>query len=503
MLTDKQHKELLKRWNERVSWIQGQNFSIAENATVQKERIALAKKDYAYFVQTYFPHLANKPCGSFQINAANYVLKNNHSRALFEWARGHAKSTHISLLIPLWLKIQDPRQLNVMILVSASQDSAIRLLSDLQAELQYNELFTKDFGKQMQQGTWAEGEFYTTDGCMFIALGRGQSPRGLKDRGKRPDYIVIDDIDDDELVRNPSRVSKVLEWCKSALIGSMAMGRGRFTMVGNRIAKDSVLVRMAASKGIHHTIVNALDKNQKPTWHQNYTAAEIEQLRAFQGERLFQKEYMNNPISEGTVFSAKDIIYIKILPLHKYKTLICYTDPSFKDSPTADYKATILVGKSPEGQYHIIKVFVDKTSASNMVQWHYDIDKEIKGRVPVLYYMEANFLQDLILAEFKTAGNIIGSHIPVRPDNRKKPDKFSRIEALQPLFNRHLIAINQDIANSAGLALLKEQLLMFEKGSKAHDDAPDALEGAIWLLNNRTKTQNAAYRAGLKPSRKF
>src|SRR5690606_13066 len=127
---------------------------------------------------------------------------------------------------------------------------------------------------------------------------------------------------------------------------------------------------------------------------------EIQKIRQFIGERRFQKEYMNNPINEGTVFMAKHIRYGKILDLKYYKQLICYTDPSFKDSTTADYKATMLIGKSPTGEYHIIKAYADQTSASMMVQWHYDIERFVDGRVPVMYFMEANFLQDLILEEF-------------------------------------------------------------------------------------------------------
>ena len=93
-----------------------------------------------------------------------------------------------------------------MILVSKSEDAADRLLGDLQAELQYNNLLIRDFGPQVVDGSWTDGEFKTKSGCLFISLGRGQTPRGIKDRGLRPDYIIIDDIDDDELVRNPRRV---------------------------------------------------------------------------------------------------------------------------------------------------------------------------------------------------------------------------------------------------------------------------------------------------------
>jgi predicted phage terminase large subunit-like protein len=496
-------KELQQRWNDRIAWIQSTDFSLHDSEDVKAERIARARKDYAFFVSHYFPHLAKKACAKFHIDAANYLLKNNQTRALFEWARGHAKSSHLSLLLPLWLKIQEDKQLNVMVLVSKSQDAAIRLLSDLQAELQYNEAFIRDFGRQVMEGSWETGEFRTIDGCLFIALGRGQSPRGLKDRGKRPDYIVIDDIDDDEMVRNPSRVGNILEWCLTALFGTMEGGRGRFVMVGNRIGKDSVLSRYATRPGVYHTQVNMLDKKGLPSWKENYTIAEVKEIISFIGERRFQKEYMNNPINEGTVFLQKHMRWGKVLDLKFYRSLLCYTDPSFKDSSSADFKATMLLGKSPEGEYHLIKAFCDQTSASNMVQWHYDIDKFINGRVPCLYFMEANFLQDLILEEFRTVGRSLGHQIPIRGDQRKKPDKFSRIEAMQPLFERKLIVFNEAEQNSDGMRQLLEQLLMFEKGSKSHDDAPDALEGAIWLLNQRTRTSTASYITGKRQSFKF
>ncbi len=70
-----------------------------------------------------------------------------------------------------------------------------------------------------------------------------------------------------------------------------------------------------------------------------------------------------------------------------------------------------------------------------MVAWHYSIMDFVAGKVPVLYYMEANFMQDLLLDEFKTVGNITGHQIPIRGDMRAKPDKFARIEAMSPLFD--------------------------------------------------------------------
>lgn len=503
-------KERWKQWEERKKLILSADFRLADTGEAREARVERARRDYPYFVETYFPHLCTDKetgevihCGKFQIDAARYLKARRHTRAVFEWARGHAKSTHVSLLIPIWLMIQEVRTINVMILVSKSEDSADRLLSDLQCELQYNTLLRKDFGIEIDEGSWSTGEFKTKGGTLFMALGRGQSPRGIKNRGQRPDYIVIDDIDDDEMVRNPSRVSAAFDWCLSALLGAMDMGRGRFVLVGNRIGKDSVLSRFAERPDTYHTVVNALDTSGEPSWKEKYSREEIQRLRVYMGERRFQKEYMNNPINEGAVFLRKHIRYGRMLPLKEYRTLICYTDPSFKASATNDFKATMLVGKTRTGQYHVLKAYADQTSVSEMVAWHYEIDRWIAGRVPVMYYMESNFIQDLMLDEFRKVGDATGHQIPIRGDGRKKPDKFSRIEATQPLFERGLVILNEKEKEAPGMMQLVEQLLMFEKGSRAHDDAPDALEGAVFLLNQRSMACTATYRVGKRPSRHY
>ncbi len=499
-------KKALEKYYEHLQYLKSvtaatKDVSFAESDT--KTRIEKARNNYAFFVKTYFPHLAKSDCGKFQTDAAKYLKNNPRARAVFEWARGHAKSSHLSLMIPLWLKIQGDAAYNaagndktgeplIMVLVSKSNDAAKRLLSDIQAELEANELYIHDFGKQKTNGLWTDGEFVTEDGSMFVALGRGQSPRGIKKKGIRVNYISIDDIDDDEMVRNPRRVDETVKWCMSALLGTMAMGRGRFVLVGNRIGQKSVLSEIAERPHFYHTVVNALDKKGEPTWKENYTKAEIQSLREEMGELLFQKEYMNNPVIEGAVFEKKYIKYGKILKIKDYRAVVCYTDPSFKDTSKNDYKATMLVGLTKEGEYHIIKAFADQTKVSNMVEWHYDIQALI-GEGSCRYYMEANFIQDSLLDEFKEEGEKRGLQIPVLGDRRKKPDKFARIEALQPLFERGLITFNEKEKESQGMQVLVNQLLGFQRGSRINDDAPDALEGAIWILSNVERKINNKY----------
>ena len=498
--------ELLKRWDERVSLITRTTFDLGECEETKEERVRRAKEDYNYFVRTYFSHIA--PCDSakFHLDAAKYIAGHPRARALFEWARGHAKSTHMGCLIPLWILARGENLFRFIVLVSSSNDNAKGLLADLQAELANNEAYIQDFGIKADKGTeWTSGKFSLADGTTFVAIGRGQSPRGLKKNGQRPDYILIDDIDDDQLSNNESRVRKAYNWVMGPLYGTMAGGRGRLIMVGNRFAKNMILAHFANIKDLYHTRVNIIDSKGNPSWGY-YSREDIQAMRDEQGEISFAREYLNNPIEEGAVFKPEWMRYTKILPLKEYVKIIAYTDPSFKSTKANDYKATMLVGKTKEGYYHVLKAYAGQCSVAEMVAWHYDIEIWIerkKGRKPPRYYMEANFIQDLLLKEFKDEGIARGGRqIPITPDKRKKPDKYSRIETMQPLFERGFVLFNEEERESEGLKILIDQLLATEKGSRLHDDAPDALESAIWMLN-KVGSDQRNYMTSKRPDRHY
>ncbi len=498
-------RELLERWQNRVASITRTTFDLGECEETREERVRRAKVDYAYFVRTYFSHVATSESAQFHIDAAKYIAGHPKARALFEWARGHAKSTHMGCLIPLWILARGDNPFHFMLLVSSSRDNAKGLLADLQAELANNEAYIQDFGIRADKGTeWQSGKFSLADGTTFVALGRGQSPRGLKKSGHRPDYILIDDIDDDQLVLNEARVRKAYDWLMTSLYGTMVVGRGRFILVGNRFSKNMILTHFAEIKDIYHTKVGILTPRGEVSWRENYSLQEVLEMRQTLGERKFAKEYLNTPIEEGSVFRLEWMRYGKILPLREYVKIIAYTDPSFKSTKANDYKATMLVGKTREGEYHVLRAFAAQCSVAEMVAWHYEIEGWIRrkgGHKSPRYYMEANFIQDLLLDEFRNEGIARGGHqIPITPDRRKKIDKFSRIETMQPLFERRFVLFNEEERDSDGMRILVEQLLSIEKGSRLYDDAPDALESAIWMLNKAGSGQRK-YVVSKRPDR--
>lgn len=499
------YKEAYKRWRQLCNQIQ--NLSVVNEAESKKEqlqRIERARKDYAFFVSYYFPHYCQSeisgqviPSAKFHIDAANVILNNKRLKAVFKWARGHAKSTHMNIFIPLWLKCQKNKEISTMVLVGKSQDNANKLLGDLQAELQYNKRYIHDFGEQYNAGTWAEGNFITIDGCAFFALGRGQSPRGLRNKNNRPDYIIIDDLDDDELVKNEKRVSSLTKWVTSALYGTFGAEGGRFIMVGNLISRNSVLANICNISNVHVSQVNILDKNGEPSWKEYWSHDKIKEDTQFMGYREFQKEYMNNPITEGAVFKNEWIRWKAPLPLRKYERIVAYCDPSFKASTKNDYKAIKVWGKYKEELHHLY-AFVRQCSVTEMVRWFYDLHERFPKDIICDYYIEANFLQDIILDEFTTEGKIRGYQLPIRPDSRKKPDKYQRIEAISPLWERGFTFYNEKLKNDPDMQAGLEQTLSFEKGTSTHDDAPDADEGAIWMLQKYTRQETYKPSFGLR-----
>lgn len=517
MATIAEFKQIQEEWREHCRQIQSITDTkslVRETVTQKEQRIRRLQKDYAAFCEYYFPHflqLRDKVTGEvirtihnapFHNAAARKVHDTPNLKAVFKWPRGHAKSTHFDIFMPLWLMFQPKRLINFMVLVGKSEDSADRLLGDIQAELQYNKRIIADFGKQMSMGNWTEGEFTTKEGVYFLACGRGQSPRGLRKREARPDYIVIDDLDDDELCRNERRVRELTDWVKEALFGALDVGRGRFLMVGNLISKTSVLANICATKGVHVSEIKAVDNEGNPVWKEKWTKEEARVYADFVGYRTWNKEMMHNPIVEGTVFRQEWIRWAKRPAWKDFSEFVLYIDPSWKSKKTNDTKAAKLWGKHKTNLWHL-RAFVRKASVAEMVRWCYDLyEWSQEAGIAIRFVMEANFMQDIILDDFTIEGNIRGYQLPITGDTRKKPDKFQRVEAISPLWERGFVFYDQTQKDDPDMLAGVAQTLAFEKGMSGNDDAPDADEGAIWILQRNTRQKSFTPVFGKRPTAK-
>jgi hypothetical protein len=380
----KKYIDQLQEYEQKLKAISlSSDVDLNESFGDKKARIKMLLGDYDAFAKYYFPHLCKGDCAPFHINLANQLLHKKRCFIVKKWSRSLAKTTHGSILSPIFLMLNG--DLKFMLLVSANNDSATRILSNLQAELEANPRLKHDFGEFKLFGKWELGDFKTKTGVVFKAVGRKEKPRGLLDDGNRPDLIVCDDLDDDELVKNPRLVKEAAKWTFGALYGCFSPKKARFLMLGNLIAKHCLIQIGSEKKNAQVEQINLLDEDGNPSW-SNYTLEECQDAIDAMGYIDAQREYFNNPIEEGTVYKEEWFQYKARRPFKEYDALVCYTDPSFKSGSKNDFKATVLVGKWKH-EYHILKAFVEQTTVNKMVDWHYQMMDFVNGEGNVHYYM--------------------------------------------------------------------------------------------------------------------
>lgn len=502
-MTDKQW---IQYWENLVNEVKRLT-TIDEHEPVQARanRVARLEQHPEEWFNYYFPAYAYAPPAPFHRQASQRVISQPEWCEVRLWSRELAKSTRTMMEVlylalvghPMPPASKTPRlPKRYVLLISNSLDNAERLLMPYRANLECNNRIIQDYGPQKSLGNWQSAEFVTNKGVAFRALGAGQSPRGTRNDESRPDIILFDDVDTDADCLNREIVGKRWRWIEEAAIGTRSVSQPTtLIFCGNRIAPDCTIVR-ATRIADHVDEVNIRDGTGKSTWPEKNSELDIDRVLSQKSYAAAQKEYFNNPITEGSVFAQ--MAYKPAAPLASYHMLLCYTDPSYKD--TNDYKATVLVGRLGQ-EYHVIHCFLEQATTAAMIGWHYHI-MDLVGHHACYYFIEEVFMQDVIRKEISDARHTYGRTIPIRGDTRKKPDKYTRIESLlEPLHRNGQLYLNEAQRHNPHMQRLAEQFLAFAPGSRAHDDGPDAVEGAIWLLLQKARIRTAnSFQSFVPPS---
>lgn len=461
------------------------NGLISESGVEKKKNIEQSKKNYKFFFERYFSHYAKTRCSQYQLRWAKRIKRNKNFRGVHECYRGGGKSVHHNIGIPLWLWING--NLTNMLLVSYSKEASLKLLLDIQAEFEVNPQIIEDFGEMKSSSDWAKGNFTLTDGTHFHAAGAGQNVRGLRRGANRPDYIVIDDVDTDEMQRNSSRLDNLENWLYEAVLRTMEMGRGRFVIIGNRIGKESIVARFSENPHFFHEKINVYENGTKiPTWKENYTTEEIDQEIETMGSIRAQKEFFNNPMIKGKIFQSEWFAYKNLPKLHKYEEQIIYIDPSFKDTKTSDYVSIQHWGRIGK-EYHLIKVFSrHRSGLYKWMEWLYNYYDELPEKIQRILriYTEAGFLQgDIVNDAVDTIGDKRGWYLDILPDKRKKEHKEERITKISGKYENGQVFLNIKEKHDPGMKVFVNQHLAFAAGSSFPVDNPDCAEGALFILS--------------------
>lgn len=472
MTTSELRKSLID-WDGFVDNMNRQSPVPTDETPVQQEARIKAQEQYPeHWFVFYFEKYCTAEPAPFHKASTRRVLLNPEWFEVRPWSRELSK-TGRTMMEVIFLMMTGKKK--NCLYISSTWDSAVALITPIRINLEKNARLIHDYGVQRGYKQWKEDRFVTKKGAAFTALGWHSKARGLRAEEIRPDLLVFDDFDTDEECRNPDIVKQKWDWVERAAIGTRSISNPLLVIWnGNVIAEDCCTLRAMAAAD-YYQIVNIRDKFGKSTWPQKNTEEAIDIALRFLSFAAIQAEYYNKPSTEGRVF--KELTYGKMRPLREYKFLVSYTDPSYKS--TGDFKATVLIGRWKD-EYHVIRVFCKQTTTAEMLDWQYEILDFVNDQVPVYFYIEWPWIDDLFKLEIKEANKRHGKALYLKPDDRKKPEKKHRIEAgLEPLNRNKKLIFNEKEKGTEHMKNMEGQFLALSPKSRTPDDGPDAVEGGV------------------------
>ncbi|OBW40816.1 hypothetical protein AB670_02767 [Chryseobacterium sp. MOF25P] len=508
---DKKTGHLLEVWKQNTDNLFREDaIHLDETPLEKKNRIARLEANPEEWKKEYFSKFCTAEAAPFHLAHDKRVLNNPEWYEVISWSRELAKSTRTMMNI-IYL-VMTRKKKNVL-LVSYSSDNAEMLLKPYRNVFEQNERLKSDYGDQFNYGNWKDEKFVLANGASFRAIGKGQSPRGAKNDEARPDTILIDDIDTDEECRNPDRIKESVNWIEQALIPTRSISVPLLLIAcGNIIATYCCITEMA-KKADKHDIVNIRDKNNKSTWPQKNSEAQIDRVLSTVSWASYQKEYFNNPVIEGSTF--KEMTWGVTPKITDCDEVLVYSDPATsnkdrtanKNQPSSKFVGVI--GRKGL-KYYVYTCWLDVMNNSKFIDCVFEADSYFfkSGGDSYRNYIENNSLQDPFYEQvlsplIKQKATDTGIGIPITEDTRSKPEKYTRIEGtLEPLNRLGNLILNKKEENNPHMKRLEAQFLGVSPNAKVMD-GPDGVEGGVWLLKSRTYSFSNDYRSGQRASRKY
>lgn len=261
-------------------------------------------------------------------------------RLLFVAPRGFAKSTLCSVAFPLWLALF--RKKTDIMLVSATASLAKEMLRKVRNELKNNPKVLQDFGDLVSDEKDTEEHVILKNGVQIRAKGRGFQIRGL-----RPDCIVCDDLEDEEIIYSKEQREKLEHWFMRTLLPTLKPDQG-LLYVGTMLHQASLMAKLRIKPEFTSRFYQALT-NGRSIWEEMWPTERLNELRRELGEYAFLAEYQNNPISlseQPIKPHFLDGVKIKGEPV----ALCLAIDPAISEKESADERGFSLFAKISDGK---------------------------------------------------------------------------------------------------------------------------------------------------------
>jgi hypothetical protein len=506
MATIQETKQAYNEWQAyREALKKSTTIDRSESFGEKQARIKRLEADDEAWFAYYFQSYCTAPPAPFHKKAARRIMNTPEWFECRCWSRELAKSTRTMMEV---LKLTLTSKKNNVILVSNSEDNAIRLLEPYRAQLDSNQRIINDYGVQKMTGKWTDSEFKTKKGVAFRAIGAGQSPRGTRNEAIRPNVILIDDIDTDADCLNPEIIKKKVDWIFDALIPTRSISVPLLIIASGNIIAEYCCMTEMAKKADKVDIIN-IRTDGKSSWPEKNTEEHIDRVLSIMPYSSMMKEYFNAPMTSGRIF--KSLTFDNIPPLASMEQLVVYGDPSTsnRESKNSSFKVVALLGRKKENTY-IIKVFCKQCGQADFIQAYYDMYAIVAtAGCTAQYFMECNSLQEGFFEsfydpEFKRISRRLQVPVFIKKDDRPKANKFTRIEAtLEPPNRLGWLIFNKKEKENP---YMDEAVGQFKAVAPAYGgaiDAPDCIEGGYKILDKKGGMALNNYRYQKRSSRRY
>ena len=140
---------------------------------MKKEKILnKLKENMILFGKIAMPNMFSAASPDFHYTIAESLLKSENKQINIIAPRGHAKSSIVGGVFPLWHIMFDEGP-KLIVLVSRTQDHAVKLLGTIKDVLDFSATFRQMFGYWGMNSAraWAKTEVQLKDGTMIICKG--------------------------------------------------------------------------------------------------------------------------------------------------------------------------------------------------------------------------------------------------------------------------------------------------------------------------------------------
>lgn len=407
--------------------------------------------------------------------------------------RGHAKSTAVTHTFVLASVLF--RERDFALIISDTEGQAIQFLGDIKKELQENEQLIATFGvKRFVKDAETDIIVEFQDGAQFriIAKGSEQKVRGLKWRNKRPNLIIGDDLENDEIVMNEDRRAKFRNWFFNALVPA-GSDDCLYRIVGTILHMDALLERLMPPWGDKTTETNGLkhwsteerpwlavryqahtEDFSKILWKEKFPKERLLEIRKMYIEQGFpegySQEYLNYPIDEENAFFRRDD-FPDVDEEGKDEYLEYYVggDLAISEKDTRAYSVFVIAGMNAKGILKVVDVRRFRGDSLDIIQEFFAIHSKYK---PQAFFVEKeNILRSVGPVLFEKMRET-GIYLNIGEDTMIVPtqDKMKRAQSIRARARAGGVQVRHDTYWAD--AFLTE-LIQFPRG--VYKDQVDAL----------------------------